>query len=297
MEFIKTADLALVNPSESVVYMTEKGVTFIGVTGRPAGFYVTDGFRAFVPNGGNGSSAWVALDAPAPSAYVAFIRPAWGSAAPAAQGLGGTGLNGVGTATAASYASTNLFTRTTHARILDTTAGTDSVGGFRLNEAQWSRGEGFWTRVKWGPATGVAVATSRAFAGMIASTSASTDVDPSTLVDMIGMGWDDTDTNVQIMHNDASGTATKIDLGARFARPTVDLTQIYSLMLAAPVGASSVVYRVINWNTGAVATGTLTSNLPATDTQLCGMHVYTSVGGTSGVSGIALFQWDAERPI
>jgi len=106
------------------------------------------------------------------------------------------------------------------------------------------------------------------------------------------MGWDSADTNIQIMHNDGSGTATKIDLGASFPVPTVDATEVYELQLFSPNSLTqSVSYRVIRYDTtgktiAAQATGTLTTDLP-TLASVLSARIWMSVGGTSSVIGVA----------
>ena len=199
-----------------------------------------------------------------------------------------------GTATAANWAATNLHTRTRRMEYLVTVAATTAVAGFRGASAHWTIGAasaglgGFSMVYRWAPATGVATATQRAFAGMRNSTAAPTDVEPSTQVSMCGMGWDAADANIQFMHNDASGVATKIDLGASFPVPTVDRTSVYEIALFAPPGTTqSLSYEVRDLVSGAVATGTVTTNLPPTTTALVPFS-YVSVGGTSSVVGIAV---------
>jgi hypothetical protein len=203
-----------------------------------------------------------------------------------------------GTATAASPATTNTFTRQRRVEALVTVAATNAVAGWRSSVESWSVGGsvagqgGFRLLLRWGPATGVATAaaTSRAFAGMTVATAAPTDVDPSTLVSMVGMGWDDTDANVQIMHNDAAGTATKVDLGASFPRPTVDRTTAYELELYSPPGTTqAVAWRVRDITTGVEATGDIITDLPAA-TGLMVPRCWMSVGGTSSVIGVALMR-------
>lgn len=45
--------------------------------------------------------------------------------------------------------------------------------------------------------------------------------DPSSKTDLIGMGWDDGDTNWHLIHNDGAGGATMVDTGVAFALNTV----------------------------------------------------------------------------
>ena len=177
---------------------------------------------------------------------------------------------------------------------LVTTASTTAVAGIRNNALQWTLGApsagngGFHLVLRWGPATGVATATHRAFAGMRGSVAAPTDVNPSSLTNLCGMGYDAADTNIQFLYNDGSGAATKVDLGASFPKPTADRATVYEVALFAPPGTTqSLSYEVRNLGSGATATGTVTTDLPAT-TQLLSPYAYMSVGGTSSVIGISV---------
>ncbi len=199
-----------------------------------------------------------------------------------------------GTATQANIATTSRHTEMARLEYLVTVAAATAVAGFRGNAQQWTIGGaaadrgGFRMSYIWAPATGVTNATHRAFAGMRASVAAPTDVEPSTLTNICGMGWDAADTNVQFMHNDSAGTATKIDLGASFPVPTVDRTSAYLIEIYAPPGTTqSLSYEITDLVSGAVATGTVTTDLPATS-QLLSHYNYMSVGGTSSVVGIAV---------
>lgn len=76
-----------------------------------------------------------------------------------------------------------------------------------------SVGTGFYSSVK----VNVTQTTNgRMFFGFTDSTSDIGNVNPSTLTNMLGFGSDSGDTNLQIMHNDSTGTATKVDLGSDF---------------------------------------------------------------------------------
>jgi hypothetical protein len=223
---------------------------------------------------------------------------AWFCKAQAAQGtfstMGGTAPTTIGTATAFTVTTTNLVSRMSRLEYLVTVASTSAIAGYRQTQpivtcGGAAAGEGGFTFVtRWGPATGVATTTNRAFCGLRAATGVPTDVEPSTLVSCVGMGWDAADTNIQMMHNDASGTCTKVDLGGSFAVPTTDRDVIYELALYSPKGTTqSVEYRVTNLVSGAVASGTINTNLPTTTTLLAASN-WMSVGGTSSVIGIGV---------
>ena len=208
-------------------------------------------------------------------------------------------VTATGTGTAANVNSTtNLHGIMRRIELLVTTAATTAVAGLRTSANLVRVGRsatvpgGFLARCVWGPATGVATATNRAFVGLIPS-AAPTDVQPSSLTNIVGMGWDAADANIQLMHNDASGTATKIDLGASFPVPTLDRTEVYEVQLYAPNTLTQEVrWRVIRYSTtdktiAAEASGLITTDLPPV-TQLLAMRAHMSAGGTSSVIGIAV---------
>ncbi len=204
----------------------------------------------------------------------------------------GLGTAAVGTATGANVTTTNLHTYLQRHEWLVTTAATTAVAGVRATAQQKTVGGpaaglgGFMLVWRWAPATGVANASHRAFAGMRNSIAAPTDVNPSTLTGICGMGYDAADANIQFMHNDATGTATKIDLGAAFAKPNIDRTAVYEVVMFCPPGITQALsYEVTNLVSGAVASGTVTTDLPSTTTLLA-PYAYVSVGGVSSVVGI-----------
>ena len=93
----------------------------------------------------------------------------------------------------------------------------------------------------------------------------------STLTNIIGIGSENGDTNLQVFHNDASGTATKIDLGVNFpANRTAGAisTTVYSIELYNEPSSTNVKYKVVNNETGSIASGTISTNLPLTSQGL-----------------------------
>lgn len=165
-----------------------------------------------------------------------FARNKMGIFLPAGNGGADTQLgiviSATGTATTENVATTNLFNYMRRRSWRVTTASTTAVAGIRGGALQWTLGGtaaalgGFHLVWRWGPATGVATATHRAFTGMRNTTATPTDVNPSAQTNLFGMGYDSADTNIQFMHNDGTGTATKIDLGAGFPKPNADLTSV-----------------------------------------------------------------------
>lgn len=87
----------------------------------------------------------------------------------------------------------------------------------------------------------------------------------ASLTNVIGIGSDALDANLQVFTNDTTGSCTKIDLGANFPANRTSgsaLTTIYQVQIYNPVNSSSVHYRVVNLETNAIAEGTLTTDLP-----------------------------------
>lgn len=207
-------------------------------------------------------------------------------------------LTATGVATLATVATTNRHTWQKRIDYLVTTAASTAVAGWSYTETMWGRGAnagdgGFFMVCRFGLATGNTTATRRCFVGLRNSVAAPTDVNPSTQVNCVGVGYDSADTQLQIIYNDASGTASKIALGSSFNRPTTDRTSCYELALYCAPAGTSIGYEVTDLVSGAVATGSITTDMPANTTLLAPIG-YASVGGTSSVIGITLMSLGIE---
>jgi hypothetical protein len=172
---------------------------------------------------------------------------------------------------------------------IDGGTSTTSYAGYRgQNLAMW-RGNGvglggFYFTTTFG--YGITMTTQALFAGLIGSTAAfaANDV-PSAKTDCIFFGYDSADATCQIMHNDSSGTCTKISLTGWSQLTQNDVVRVS--FWCAP-NSSTISYMVENLSTGLVASGTTgTSNLP-TSTQFLTWHVHANV---AGVSGRAYLDW------
>jgi len=132
----------------------------------------------------------------------------------------------------------------------------------------------------------------RQFYGMQGATTDLTYTDTilvSSLINCIGVGSDSADANLQVFYNDGTGTATKIDLGANFpANRTAGsaLTTVYSIELFNAPNSSSVLYRVVNKETGNSVQGTVSTNLPLS-TQ--GLNFFASRCMGAGVTNTGQF--------
>jgi hypothetical protein len=215
------------------------------------------------------------------------------AAFPAATTLQGRGitLTATGTATAYAVANTNRITAIPAVEALVTTAANNAVAGFRINALPFRLGRiggggWFYMRALVRNATGGATATTRGFFGLRGATAAPTDVNPSTLTNIVGLGWDFGDANLSIIHNDGVGTASKIPLGANFPRPTADRSQAWDFTILSD-GLGNVYWAVMALANSARARGAINTDLPAPNTLLT-FFSYISVGGTSSVIGIGL---------
>lgn len=193
---------------------------------------------------------------------------------------------------------TGTITKLPKLRILTTTGSTNSTVGiiFGSQSLIQSLQQGFrfvgsyvFSDVSAG-GTEWFVPNARQFIGLTGTSTLiaiSSVVTVESLTNIIGMGSDATDTNLQIFHNDASGVATKIDLGASFpANKTGAVANGigYQLELYAPLGATTVNYRVTKLTDGTQVTGTISTNLPTSTTLLCPQVCRTSGSTSQNVS-------------
>jgi hypothetical protein len=223
------------------------------------------------------------------------VVPVIAASAPSVLGLA---ITGTGTGTAYTPTPTSLITQQARIEWLVTTAATTAIAAFRTSSAPVWRGNGaglggFHLVLRVGNATGGATATTRGFFGVAAGTGAPTDVEPSTLLNMLGVGWDAADTNVQLMTNDGAGAAVKVDLGTSFPVPNADRGFSYELELWCAPFDTVITYKISNIGNAAVATGTVSADLPANNILL-GARGYISVGGTSSIVGVALMDLTLE---
>lgn len=208
--------------------------------------------------------------------------------------LGYGALTAVGTATARNVATTNLFTRMRRIGYVSVaTAG--GLASLRLAAAQITVGNGtlggFHKVTRFGISDAASVAGARMFVGISSSTSAPTNVEPSTLTNCCGVGHGAADTNLKIFYG-GSSAQTPINLGANFPI-THGSANAYELVLFSPPNANGEIkYRVTRLNTGDVAEGTISGSggvvLPATTTLLSYMWAYRTNNATALAVGLDL---------
>ncbi len=107
--------------------------------------------------------------------------------------------------------------------------------------------------------------------GEAASAGVATTNDPSTYLNILGVAADDTDTNLQFMHNDGSGTATKVDLGVA---KTVT-TSVYDIFIFCEANGSEVFYRLVRRDSVvADIASSVTTDIPGNTVNMgCQIHM------------------------
>jgi hypothetical protein len=203
---------------------------------------------------------------------------------------GGPALT-VTTATQRNVATTNLFSAMRRVGSVSAATAGGSCGA-RTVPTQFYMGGGFKAVFRSGCSDAATVTGARSFVGMVSITTQIGNVNPSTLTSMIGLGSDAGDTNLFIMHNDGSGTATRIDLGANFPDHTLS-TDMYELALFTAPNSGVVGYEVTRLNTGHVASGTITTDLPPTNTLLT-PQLWRNNGATALAVAIDIVQFYIE---
>lgn len=185
---------------------------------------------------------------------------------------GGVTIATTGSTIARSVASTNFATKQIRKGFYASVVSTGRYTGTRGSALLWYMGGG-WRYVCEVYISDTAFGSGcRQFYGMIGQTTDLTYNDTTTVASMlnvIGVGSDAADSNLQIFHNDGSGTCTKVDLGGNFpANRTAGaaMTTTYSIELYNANSSTDVIYRVTNNELGEIAEGTISTNLPL-DTQ------------------------------
>ncbi|WP_202978542.1 hypothetical protein, partial [Flavobacterium circumlabens] len=111
-------------------------------------------------------------------------------------------------------------------------------------------------------------------------------IEPSSMVSTILVGNDSTDTNLKIMHNDASGTCTKIDLGSNFPHNTINC--IYEFFIKIEPSASVATWTINRYGNTTpsktpiyTASGNITTNAPIGSNVVMSWFVSRNNGTTA----------------
>lgn len=207
--------------------------------------------------------------------------------------IGYTAHTATGTATLRNVATTNLFTRMRRLGYVSA-ATAAALCGARVAVAQVTVGDGagaggFFKVCRFGISDAATVAGARMFVGVSATTGAPTNVEPSTLLNCIGVGHGAADTNLKVFSG-GSSAQTPVNLGAGFPI-TAGSAIPYELALFSPPNLNGVVrWQVTRLDTGVTASGTLTGSggviLPATTTLLTYMQAWRTNNATALAVGL-----------
>lgn len=205
----------------------------------------------------------------------------------------------VGTPVAAAIGIGSLRTSTARTTV-NSAAGANSAAELRTGIDLCWRGDaarrgGFVLGMRISPSV-VAPALIRGFFGLLGVTTAIIATQsPAALINCIGIMWESGETTLRIGHNDAAGACTRIDLGASFPVGPGNEDNIYAVVIWAQPNAATVNYWIRNETTGDIASGVLSTDLPA-DTQLFDVHYYINNGGTAAAGAFQIAQMVLATP-
>lgn len=207
--------------------------------------------------------------------------------------FGGVTMATTGSATARSVATTNYATRQIRKGFVASVVSSGRYTGTRGSALLWYVSGGFRYVCDVYISDTAYASGCRQFYGMMGQTTDLTYSDTvlvDTMVNVIGFGSDSADTNINVFHNDATGTCTKFDLGSSFpANRSAGsaLTTMYSFELYNDY-SSNVWYKATNNETGVSVEGVLTTNLPLT-TQGLNFVASRCMGGGGGITNSGQF--------
>lgn len=192
---------------------------------------------------------------------------------------GSAGFTAVGTATSRGIDFSNRFLSQKRVGYVSAaTAG--GIVSIRFPTAQFSTGTvvstqklgGFYFVCRFGISDLTTVANSRMFVGLSKSVVAPTNVEPSTLLNSIGLGHGAADANMKLYWA-GSTSQTPIDLGSNFPKTN---NQGYELVLYNEIGVNDKIHYIVrNINTNTEVFGTLTGTV--------GTQILSSASGKTGL--------------
>lgn len=180
----------------------------------------------------------------------------------------------VGTATARNVATTNGPNRmrrlgyVSAATAAALTGQYVTVAQFTVGSGGGTDSSGFFYSCRFIVSDAAAVAGARMFVGMSSTVAAPTNVEPTTLLNSIGIAQLSTDNTQMYIVYGGSAAQAAIPLGTNFT-PLQGTVNAYDLTLFAPPSANGVInYRVEKINTGEFVEGTITPGTVGVQTPL-----------------------------
>lgn len=117
---------------------------------------------------------------------------------------------------------------------------------------------------------------------------------PSTLPNIFAVSFDDSDASNSsffIVHNDGAGTATRVSTGI-----TRNTTDAYRIILDCPPGGATLYWHFTNMVTGTVASGSVTTNLPA-DTRELGPRLEITNAAVASAATLEMYVLSCDAPL
>ncbi len=193
-----------------------------------------------------------------------------------------------GTATTRNVATANIVTGTKRVSYVSSNVAGSSAGT-RHNVAQYWMGNGaglggFYYVARFSINT--AVATTRSFVGLSATTAALANADPSTFFNELGFGCNAADTAFTFIHNSGGGGATKDTLTGAFPCNTSG-TDLYEARIFVAPNGTTVYYSLYRINTGDYYEGNTSANLP-TSTTLMSPQIWVNNGTSAAAADISV---------
>lgn len=206
---------------------------------------------------------------------------------------GGITIATTGSTSARSVATTNFATRQIRKGFVASVVSGGRYTGTRGSALLWYVSGGFRYVCDVYISDTAYASGCRQFYGMAGQTTDlgySDTIQVDSLTNIIGFGSEAADTNINVFYNDASGTASKVDLGSSFPANRsagAALTAMYSFEIYNDY-SSTVYYKATNNETGVSVEGSLTTNLPATNQ---GLNFFASrcMGGGGGLTNSGQF--------
>jgi hypothetical protein len=215
-----------------------------------------------------------------------------GSVAPANLGIASVNSGGV-----------TYIAPTSSATLLDSTerqqwasgVGAGSTAGTRNNVQVWSRGAFGGFTMRWVFRAATFVSGHRWYVGLRGATAVIGAVNPSTLTDIVGVGFDIAASQWSSLHNDAAGAAVATPLGAAFNVATTDLLELVISAERAGAAFELALHNLTSVQTTGVLT--FTTEIPAA-TTLLSTNVWANTGTdatTSATIQVAEIEVQTER--
>jgi hypothetical protein len=184
---------------------------------------------------------------------------------------------------ARNWSDTNSITRSQRVGVITSTTG--NLAQIRQSQVYLSRNGGFDTTTYFNMAENAGDTAIRFFIGHATNTGPFSNVEPNTLLNVVGICRLSTSNNLHVIHNDNSGTATTIDLGSNFPANTDSLDKYYLIIKTVSTG---VYIQIDRMGTAFSYSTTLTTDIPSGST---GLNFGAYIVDTTGASVATGFDW------